>query len=256
MGALDTMEVLGVRVDRVDTWEALAQIGELMEQPGASHVVTLNPEYVMWAQRDPSLLAIINNADLSVPDGMGIVWASRLAGQPLNGRVTGTGILPEICRLCARKGVGVYFLGGRPGVAELAAARLRERFPELIVAGVSASDPGPEQDPQTVADINDSGAAVVAVAYGCPKQDFWIDKNRGALTGVKVAIGVGGAFDFISGQMPRAPRWMRRMGLEWLYRLLREPKRFVRMMALPRFGWRVLADRRRKRRAVKRGAGR
>lgn len=245
MASVDSMEVLGVRVDRVDHWQALARISELLEGPGASQVVTLNPEYVMRARRDPALLKIINTADLSVADGMGIVWASRLAGQPLRGRVTGTGILPEICRLCARKGLGIYFLGGRPGVAELAAAQLKERFPQLIVSGISARDPGPEFDPQTIDDINTSGATVVAVAYGCPKQDFWIDRNRGGLTSVRVAIGVGGAFDFISGQIPRAPRWMRRLGLEWFFRLAREPKRLIRMLALPRFGWLVLKERRR-----------
>lgn len=252
MAGFDTLKVLGVRVDRVDTWEALVRISDLMESPGTSHVVTLNPEYVMRTRRDPALLGIINSADLSVPDGMGIIWASRLAGQPLSGRVTGTGLLPEICRLCAHKGRGIFFLGGRAGVAALAAASLKERFPELIVSGVSASDPGPELDAQTVEDINASGAAVVAVAYGCPKQDFWIDSNRQALTTVRMAVGVGGAFDFISGQMPRAPRWMRRLGLEWLFRLLREPRRFVRMLALPRFGWLVLKDRRRKKRLGRR----
>lgn len=247
-GDLNAIEVLGVRVDRVDTWEALSRISDLMESPGASHVVTLNPEYVMRARRDPALLKVINHADLSVPDGMGIVWASRLAGQPLRGRVTGTGLLPEICRLCARKGKGVFFLGGKPGVAELAAAELKQRFPGLIVAGVSARDPGEPFDRETVAQINGSGAAVLAVAYGCPKQDFWIDANRTALTTVTVAIGVGGAFDFISGQTPRAPRWMRRLGLEWLHRLLRQPRRLFRMLALPRFGVLVLRERRRRKR--------
>lgn len=238
-----TVEILGVRVDRVEQYEALARIGILAQTEGLSQVVTLNPEYVMRARREPDLMRIINGADLCVPDGIGVIWAARLLGKPLRGRVTGTGLLPEICRISARKGYSVFFLGGRPGVAELAAAELGRRFPDLKVAGVSGNDPGPQMDDITVAEINSSGARVLAVAYGCPKQDHWIDAHRHELTGVHMAIGVGGAFDFISGEIPRAPGWMRRAGLEWLYRLLLEPTRLGRMLALPRFGWTVIRSR-------------
>ena len=176
---------------------------------------------------------------------MGIVWAARILGEPLPDRVTGTGLLPEICRLAAERGQSVFFLGGEPGVAELAASELVRRYPGLQVAGTSSADPGEESDPETVAAINASGADVLAVAYGCPKQDYWIARNRGQLAGVRVAIGVGGAFDFISGMIPRAPRTMRKAGMEWLYRLWQEPARYRRMLALPRFGWRVVRSRRR-----------
>lgn len=238
-----TVEILGARVDRVEQYEALARIGILAQTEGLSQVVTLNPEYVMRARREPDLMRIINGADLCVPDGIGIVWAAKRLGKPLRGRVTGTGLLPEICRISARKGYSVFFLGGRPGVAEAAAAELGRRFPDLKVAGVSGNDPGPQMDDITVAEINSSGAQVLAVAYGCPKQDHWIDAHRDELTGVHMAIGVGGAFDFISGEIPRAPGWMRRAGLEWLYRLLLEPTRLGRMLTLPHFGWTVLRSR-------------
>ncbi len=237
------LEVLGVQVDRVDSRQALELIEAMLETPACKQVVTLNPEYVMRANREPELMRILNGAELSVPDGMGIVWASRLLGRPLQGRVTGTGLLPEIGRICAARGQSLFLLGGQPGVAELAAARLRERFPGLVIAGVSSNDPGAVTDPQTVELINNSGAEVLAVAYGCPKQDFWIDRNRGKLTAVRVAIGVGGALDFISGQVPRAPRALRRRGLEWLFRLYLEPARARRMAVLPKFGLKVLASR-------------
>ncbi|MCL4472795.1 MAG: WecB/TagA/CpsF family glycosyltransferase [Actinobacteria bacterium] len=237
------LKVLGVQVDRVDSKQALATIETMLDTPACKQVVTLNPEYVMRATEDPELMRILNGAELSVPDGMGIVWASRILGEPLKGRITGTGLLPEIARICASRGQSLFLLGGQPGVAGLAAARLSEQIPGLAIAGVSSNDPGNVTDPQTVELINGSGADVLAVAYGCPKQDFWIDRNRGKLTGVRVAIGVGGALDFISGQVPRAPRWIRRAGMEWLFRLGLEPSRLGRMIALPRFGWRVLRAR-------------
>jgi len=241
--APDTLEVLGVRVDRVDSMQAITAISNMLDSPGCKHVVTLNPEYVMRAGNEPGLMRLINSSELIVPDGIGIVWSSRLLGKPLRGRVTGTGLLPEIARLCAARNTGLFLLGGQPGVAEMTSAVLRHDIPGLKIAGISSDDPGPATDKRTIEAINCSGATVLAVAYGCPKQDYWIGRNRGELTSVRVAIGVGGAFDFISGQVPRAPRWMRRVGMEWLFRLWLEPSRARRMMALPRFGLKVLRSR-------------
>lgn len=237
------LRILGVKVDRVDHGRALEHVAAFLDTPGCKQIVTLNPEYVMLAERSPDLRRIILDADLVVPDGMGIVWASRLLGEPLKGRVTGTGLLPEICRVGAVRGRSIYFLGGKPGIAAQAATVITTKLPDVQVAGVSASDPDPRTDLNTVAAINASGAEILAVAYGCPKQDFWIDRNRNSLENVKVAIGVGGAFDFISGQIPRAPKLMQRAGLEWLFRLWLEPSRGRRMAALPKFGWQVLRSR-------------
>jgi N-acetylglucosaminyldiphosphoundecaprenol N-acetyl-beta-D-mannosaminyltransferase len=241
----DKLNLLHVAVDRVDYDSALARINKLLDTNGCKQVVTLNPEYVMRAEKEPQLQRIINGAELTVPDGMGIVWASRLLGEPLPDRVTGTGLLPKICKICADEGLGIFLLGGGPGVAKSAATELLGRYPQLNIAGISSSDPDASLDDALVEQINSSGATVLAVAYGCPKQDLWIDRNRKRLSGVRVAIGVGGAFDFISGQIPRAPRFMRRTGTEWLFRLWIEPSRGRRMMALPRFGWKVLRSRKR-----------
>ncbi|MDO8737198.1 MAG: WecB/TagA/CpsF family glycosyltransferase [Thermoleophilia bacterium] len=240
--AIDSLEVLGVRVDRVDPMQAMKVIASLLDSPGCKQVVTLNPEYVIRAGNEPGLMRLINGSELIVPDGMGIVWASRLLGKPLKGRVTGTGLLPEIARLCAARDAGLFLLGGQPGVAEMTSARLRRDIPGLKIAGISSSDPG-VADETTIEEINKSGAQVLAVAYGCPKQDYWIGQNRAKLSSVRVAIGVGGAFDFISGQVPRAPRFFRRAGLEWLFRLWLEPSRARRMAVLPGFGIKVLASR-------------
>lgn len=237
------IEILGVPVARSDLYEALRRIALFLKTPGVKHVATVNPEYVMQASRDPGFLQLLKQTDLNVPDGIGIIWASMLLGRRLKRRVTGTDLLPLICGLCSRKGYRVFLLGGKPGVAERAAGNLSRQFPGLAVAGTSSNDPGPESDPETVEEINRSGAEVLAVAYGCPKQDFWILENREKLTGVRVAIGVGGALDFISGELPRAPLPVRKAGLEWLFRLWLEPGRFWRMAALPRFGWRVLKSR-------------
>lgn len=240
----DSMRLLSVRVDRVDYDRALETIRSLLQSEGCKQVVTLNPEYVMRAEQNGRLCRIINAAELSVPDGMGIVWASRILGDPLPDRVTGTGLLPKICGICVETGSSIFLLGGAPGVADATADELRSRFPGLRIAGTNSSDPEPGIDDELVDEINRSGAEVLAVAYGCPKQDLWIDRNRSKLENVKIAMGVGGAFDFISGQISRAPKPIRRAGMEWLYRLWLEPQRARRMAALPRFGWRVLRSRR------------
>lgn len=239
----DQLDILGITVNRVDEAQSLARIATFLKTSGCKHIITLNPEYVMNANKDEGLRRIINSAELTVPDGMGVVWASRILGEPLLGRVTGTDLLPHICRFCAEKGHSIYFLGGQPGIAGQAASKMGSLFPKLKVAGFSSNDPDPHLDDHTVAEINDSKADLLAVAYGCPKQDFWIDRNRGRLTTVRVAIGVGGAFDFISSELPRAPGWMRQLGLEWLFRLWMEPSRIWRMLALPLFGLRVFGQR-------------
>ncbi len=238
------LKILGVDVDPVDARVALDRISAFLKTPGCKQVVTINPEYVMLAGTSGRLMRLLNRAELNVPDGVGIVWASRMLGAPLAGRVTGTDLLPQICGLCEREGHSIFLLGGAAGVARQAAGNLYARFPGLEIAGASDNDPDADVNPTTINEINKSGAAVLAVAYGCPKQDFWIDRNRDRLAGVRVAIGVGGAFDFIAGQVPRAPRLLRRAGLEWLYRLWLEPSRYRRMAALPRFGWQVMKSRR------------
>jgi N-acetylglucosaminyldiphosphoundecaprenol N-acetyl-beta-D-mannosaminyltransferase len=238
--------VLGVRVDRVSQQQALdsiermvAQRRESMNQLPCRQVVTVNTEFVMMAQRDSTFRQCINEAALVVADGMGIVWATRYLGTPAPERITGTDTLPALAKRCAVSGYSLYLLGAAPGVAEMAARRLEEMAPGLRIAGCYAGSPAQGEEDEIIERIRVANADVLCVAYGAPAQELWIRRNLQHLP-VAVAMGVGGAFDFLSGRQRRAPRAMQRMGLEWLYRLYREPWRWRRMQALPHFAIQVL----------------
>ena len=190
---------------------------------------------------DPEFSRVIEQADLSIPDGVGLLWAARWLGQPLRRRVTGVDSVIRLAELAAEHSAPIFLLGAGPGVAEAAAVQLQRRFPALPIAGCFAGSPAPAEAPDILARIERSGAAILLVAFGAPAQDKWIARHRDQL-GVRIAIGVGGAFDFISGRVPRAPRIVRQLGLEWLFRLIRQPWRWRRMLRLPRFVWRVVRE--------------
>jgi len=205
------------------------------------HICTLNPEFTMIAQRDSNFHNILKRADLCVPDGVGLLWAAQYQGTPLPERVTGSDGVPIIATRAAEKGWRLFLLGAAPGVAQKAADVLRARHPALQIVGVYSGSPAPEEEDSIVERINTSNADILFVAYGAPEQDKWIARNTPRLR-VKMAMGVGGAFDFIAGIIPRAPLWMQRFGLEWLFRLYLQPWRIRRMMRLPRFVIAVLLD--------------
>ena len=231
--------MLGVRVDEVDTAAAIDRIAELIAGGGHHLVATVNPEFIMLARRDAQFGQVLEGASLCLPDGWGVTWAARRQGRPLPGRVTGTDLIRPLSRRAAREGWRLFLLGAAPGVAESAADRLREETPGLIVTGCHAGSAGPEGDAETAALISATGTDIVLVAYGAPRQERWIARNLPRLE-VPVGIGVGGAFDFLSGRVPRAPGWMRSAGLEWLYRLARQPWRARRMAVLPLFALEVI----------------
>src|SRR6266700_996047 len=192
----------------------------------------------MAAQRNKDFCVAINSASLVLADGIGVVWATRYLGRSTPERVTGSDMLPQLARLCAASGYLLYLLGATAGFAEAAGARLQELAPGLEIAGTYAGSPAPEEEDEIIERIHMAQADILCVAYGAPAQDLWIWRNLARLP-VAVAIGVGGAFDFLSGHQRRAPRAMQRLGLEWLYRLYREPWRWRRMLALPQFAVRV-----------------
>ncbi len=236
-----SLRVLGVRVDRVTQQQALQHIERLIQlyhsnavQPSCQQIITVNPEFVMTAQDNSPFRQCINEAALVVADGIGVVWAARWLGQPVPERVTGVDTLIELARQCARRGDRLFLLGAALGVAEIAAARLQELAPGLIIAGTYAGSPAVADEEAILERINAARPDVLCVAYGAPAQDLWIRRNLARLP-VAVAIGVGGSFDFLAGRQQRAPHWMQKMGLEWLYRLYREPWRWRRMLALPQF---------------------
>ena len=227
--------ILGAPVDAITYSQWMKRIHQWVRQGRrAHHVCTVNPEFIMIARRDPIFLNILNRADICLPDGVGLLWASRHLGNPIPERVTGSDGVPLIARYAAERGWRIFFLGAGAGIAERAADQLRQRHPRLQVAGSHSGSPAEAEEDAIVSLINRSAADILFVAYGAPEQDKWIARNLPRLD-VRMAMGVGGSLDFIAGIVPRAPVWMRDNGLEWLYRLIRQPWRLRRMLRLPRF---------------------
>ena len=212
-----SVSILGVRVDGVTMGETLDWFEAAVAGRQPRQVCTANPEFVMAAQRDPAFRAALNAADLVLPDGVGLLWAARRLGGRLPERVAGSDLIFQLAERGARLGWRLFLLGAAEGVAARTAEVLQARAPGLVVGGTFAGNPRPEAAPD-----------ILLVAYGAPAQDLWIARHREAL-GVPVSMGVGGAFDFVAGTARRAPAWLRRMGLEWLHRLARQPWRVRRV---------------------------
>ncbi|MDQ6767143.1 MAG: WecB/TagA/CpsF family glycosyltransferase [Candidatus Eremiobacteraeota bacterium] len=228
------LQILGSRVDSVSMDDAQQRILELLAQHRFAQVITFGSEMAMLARRDPVYRDVVNAADLVVPDTIGVVYAARLLGQPVRERVAGIELLERVCASCARHQVGVFLLGGAPGVAEQAGAALQRRFAGLLISGTNHGYFPEADDASVIGRIQASGARLILVGLGFPKQELWVRKHAAAL-GPVVCIGIGGSLDVISGRLQRAPQAMRRLGLEWLYRLCKEPKRLGRQLVLPQF---------------------
>jgi N-acetylglucosaminyldiphosphoundecaprenol N-acetyl-beta-D-mannosaminyltransferase len=224
--------------------QLLGHVAQYMSGSRLHQIVTTNPEFVMAAQKDAAFRRVLLEADLSIADGIGLVWASRWLGNPLPERVPGSELVHHLAGLSAQNGWRLFLLGAAPGIAEAAAAEFQANYPGLGIAGTYAGSPDPAEDEEIVGRVNESGADILFVAYGAPGQDKWIARNRDKLKTVRLALGVGGALDFVAGVAVRAPQWVQNLGMEWLYRLAREPWRWRRMLALPRFALRVLFGRR------------
>ena len=229
---------MGCGVDVLDLAAAAQTIRSWTDAGRAAQVVTFGAEMAIHARRYPLYREVVNGADLVVADTVGIVWAAYMLGTPLPERVPGLELVERLCDL----GVGpVYFLGAEAGVAERAAAELTRRHGALRVAGTHHGFFAEEEAPVVAAAVRSSGARLVLAALGVPRQELWIRDHLAQLGGA-TCIGVGGAFDVWAGKVARAPLAWRRSGLEWLYRLLREPRRLGRQLVLPEFAVRVLAD--------------
>jgi N-acetylglucosaminyldiphosphoundecaprenol N-acetyl-beta-D-mannosaminyltransferase len=242
MSTPDSARILGVPVHAVTLAEAVETIRGFARSGGAHQVATVNPEFVAKAQEDREFLRVLNETSLSVPDGIGIVLAGRILGRRFAERVTGVDLMENLAAVAARDGFRLFLLGAAPGVAEKAANNLVERHPGLAIAGVFAGSPRREDEDAIVRRVRDARTDILFVAYGAPQQDLWISRNA-ARAGVGAAMGVGGSFDFIAGVSRRAPAWAQRLGVEWLYRLVQEPWRWKRMIALPRFAAGVVRQR-------------
>lgn len=234
---MKTVRILGVDISQVAMEEVLEEVRKWLEKGVKKRfVITPNPEILMLAQKDPELKKILNQADLAVADGVGVVWAAKFLGKPLKERVTGVDLMESLCKMAQKNGYTIGLIGGGPGVAVKTAECLRKKHPGLRI--VLAQEEWPHKllkSPKLLIDL-------LFVAFGAPKQEKWISENLPELP-VKVAMGVGGAFDYLSGQIRRAPKWVQNLGLEWLYRLIRQPWRLRRQMILLKFVWLVLKER-------------
>ena len=239
-------EIMGVGFDDLTLDEAAKAAAGMIEAGGFHYVVTPNPELVDRARREEPFRQALNGADLVLPDGIGVVYAAKILGRPLKGRCPGIDFAGKLMEHMSRTGLRLYLLGAKPGVAEAAAARLEAKYPGLVICGTH--DGYFKEDGPVAEAIRAAEADVVFVCLGAPKQEYWMVKN-GPATGAKLMAGLGGSLDVFAGVVERAPEAWQKLGLEWLYRLTKEPKRIGLMARLPLFLAAALGERGR------RGAG-
>ncbi|MGN8897282.1 WecB/TagA/CpsF family glycosyltransferase [Flavonifractor sp. HCP28S3_F3] len=223
-------DVLGVGFDDLTLDEAARAGAALVEGEGFHYAVTPNPEFILAARKDPAFRQALLDADLVLADGIGVVYSAKLLGRPLKGRAPGIEFAQRLVAWMAKNGKRLFLLGAKPGVAELAAANLKDKYPGLIVCGTH--DGYFKEDEPVVEAIRQAAADVVFVCLGAPKQEFWMVKN-GPASGAHLMVGLGGSLDVFAGVVERAPEAFQKLGMEWLYRLMKEPKRIGRMAKLP-----------------------
>lgn len=226
---MQRVELLSVPIDPLRGSEAVSRIKQMPDLPGQFHVMTPNAEMLVEASRNPVFLSLLKKSDLNLADSVGLLYAARYTGQSLPERVTGVDTVTRLCATLPSEHT-VFLLGAAPGIAGRAAAVLEDLNPRLTIAGTYAGSPSEEEASAIVSLINRAQPHVLLVAYGAPAQDLWIDRHLSEMSSVKVAIGVGGTFDFLAGTAKRAPGWMRALGLEWLWRVILQPSRLPRII--------------------------
>lgn len=225
-------KVLGIKVNTENYDELIEEIFGRIERKEKSLIVAINPEKIIKAKEDPALKKLLNEAEIQIPDGIGVILASKIQKGQITSRVTGVDMMMRLCAEAAKRGKAVFLYGGKPGVADKASEKLKELYPEINIAGTQH---GYEKDnDKIIAKINEAKPDILFVAMGSPKQENWINANRDNLYPT-IYQGVGGSFDVLAGNVKRAPEAFQKVGLEWFYRLMKEPKRIKRQMALPLF---------------------
>ena len=232
------VNILGIRVDAITMTEALNRVETFIRERQTRLVATANAEMVMLAQEDKLLSGILNSADLVLADGAGVVWAAKRLGEGVPERVAGFDLTQELLARAAISGYRIFWLGAAPGIAETAAQKASQHYPGLITVGIHDGYFAPE-DRTITQMVQEARPDILLCALGVPKQEKWLREHLAQLQ-VPVSIGIGGTFDVMAGKVKRAPVWMQRAGLEWSYRLIRQPSRLIRMLALPKFALRVL----------------
>ena len=238
---LKQVEILGVNVNSLTMAQAVEAVQQVIAEKKVALVATANAEMLMRATQDEELKDILNQADLVVPDGAGTVWAAGHLGEPMPERVAGFDLAQELMREAPSRGDRVYFFGSAPGVADKAKAKAEELYPGIQVVGVRNGFFSEADEPQIIADIRAAKPDILLAALGVPKQEKWLKKHMQELQ-VPVSIGVGGTLDVMAGVMERAPLWMQKAKLEWLFRGLKQPSRAGRLLALPKFVLKVVAS--------------
>ncbi|MDD6484276.1 MAG: WecB/TagA/CpsF family glycosyltransferase [Clostridiales bacterium] len=236
---MERVNILGVKVDMVTINEAAAAIMDFFNEDRVHTVFTPNSEIIMAAYRDEEFGKMLNDADLLTADGIGVVYASKILKKPISERAAGYDIARKVLEKMNYTDHKLFLFGGKPGVAEKARENLKRDYPELEIVGVRNGYFTEEEEPRIVEEINRSGADIVFVCLGAPKQEKWINAHKNELN-VRVAMGIGGSLDVFAGTAQRAPEFFCRFGLEWFYRLIKEPWRAKRMTDLPKFAATVM----------------
>lgn len=252
-------KILKIRIDNISLKEATETALQWAQGDTKRMIVTPNPEMILEAQKNSKFLRILNNSNLNIPDGTGLLWAAKylkitektkfkaiklmkwvtsllaIAIYPpyihseIKERVTGADLMQEICKKSGKLKLKIFLLGAAEGVAEKVKNTLEKKYPEIQIVGTYAGKPLTTEDNKIREKVDKSKADIIFVAYGAPSQEFWIARNLKKFKTIKLAIGIGGTFDYIAGVQKRSPRWMQKLGLEWLYRLLQQPKRLRRI---------------------------
>ena len=238
---LKQVEILGVNVNSLTMAQAVEAVQQFIAEKKVALVATANAEMLMRATQDEELKDILNQADLVVPDGAGTVWAAGHLGEPMPERVAGFDLAQELMAAAPARGDRIYFFGSAPGVADKAKRKAEELYPGIQVVGVRNGFFSEADEPQIIADIRAAKPDILLAALGVPKQEKWLKKHMQELQ-VPVSIGVGGTLDVMAGVMERAPLWMQKAKLEWLFRGLKQPSRAGRLLALPKFVLKVVAS--------------
>lgn len=235
------VNILGVDVDAVTMAEAVEKVENLIDAKKSSIVATANAEMLMMATHDEDLKKILNSADLVVPDGAGTVWAAHHLGFEMPERVAGFDLVQELMKIAPSKGRKFFLFGSAPGVADKAKLKAEELYPEIKIVGTRNGYFSAEDEPEIISQIKNSRADVLLAALGVPKQEKWLAAHKDELK-IPVSIGVGGTFDVMAGNVKRAPLWMQKAKLEWLFRAMLQPSRAGRLTALPKFVLKVHAS--------------
>ncbi|MBO4401609.1 MAG: WecB/TagA/CpsF family glycosyltransferase [Selenomonadaceae bacterium] len=237
----ERVEILGVKVDAVTMAQAVALVEELITARKPSIVATANAEMLMRATHDEELHQILNAAELVVPDGAGTVWAAHHLGYEMPERVAGYDLVQELLKLAPKKSQRIFFFGSATGIADRAKAKAETLYPGIEIVGTRNGFFTAADEPEIIAQIQNSRADILLAALGVPKQEKWLAAHKSELN-VPVSIGVGGTLDVMAGAVRRAPKWMQRAKLEWLFRAMLQPSRAGRLIALPKFVLKVHAS--------------